>query len=328
MHLTNNQYLRYYSNNINDIAMHDLIAIYYKVRTCILRAAEDYFVHGENHRFYPNPPKMSDLDIISLSITAECLQIDSESLLWSKLKKDYSAAFPDLIHRATFNRRRKSLIDLIQVCMDRWAIALEEELSSDTLIIDSMPIATCRIVREKSSRAFRRVEYDEIQANKGFNAIFRGYYIGYKFHLITNENGVYKDFLLTPASTSDNQFLKELTMDDHHLSNRTMLGDRGYIGKPLQLKLFDDLGLKLDIPYRRNQKDFKEYSFEKKIKRKTIEVVFSQYCDEFVIRRNYAKRFRGLEVRISTKVAAKTFKQYWNMLNGNPINQTKHALAA
>lgn len=59
-----------------------------------------------------------------------------------------------------------------------------------------------------------------------------------------------------------------------------------------------------------------------------MEVIRSQYCDEYNIRQNYAKRFNGFEIRIINKVDAKTFKQYWNYLNGNPINQTKHALAA
>ena len=66
----------------------------------------------------------------------------------------------------------------------------------------------------------------------------------------------------------------------------------------------------------------------KKIINKTIELIFSQYCDEFNIKRNYVKRFDGLYSRIVTKVGAKTFKQMVNFINGKPINQTKHALAA
>ena len=52
---------------------------------------------------------MSDLEIITLSITSECLGIDSENLLWCKIKKDYSKYFPNLIHRTRYNARRKTL---------------------------------------------------------------------------------------------------------------------------------------------------------------------------------------------------------------------------
>ena len=123
-------------------------------------------------------------------------------------------------------------------------------------------------------------------------------------------------------------FLKLLSEDDNHLKDHTLLGDRGYIGKDVQLRLFNELGLSLEVPYRINQKDFKKYSSDKKLKRRTIEVIFSQYCDEFNIRKNYAKRFNGFDIRIITKIGAKTFKQYWNFIHGRPINQTKHALAA
>jgi hypothetical protein len=107
-----------------------------------------------------------------------------------------------------------------------------------------------------------------------------------------------------------------------------MLGDRGYIGQVVQLNLFEQLHLNLQVPYRRNQKDFTEYPWHLKIKRKTIETVFSQLCDEFMLKRNYAKSFSGVYARLVTKIAAKTFKQLWNFTHDNPINQTKHALVA
>jgi len=306
--------------------MHDLKSIYTKVFNTLKKEANDCFPNGENHRFYSNPPKMSDLSVVSLVITAECLQITSENLLWSKIKKDYPRLFPNLIHRVSFNRRRKALRGLILECTDCLAVKLVRE--DEEFIIDSIPVPTCRIIRENSSKACRRPELDEVMANKGFSAILGGYFIGYKIHLITATSGVYRDLLITSGNEHDSVFLKLLSKEDHHLKNRMLLGDRGYIGHQTQLRLFEELGLDLQVPYRRNQKDFKHYSTTLKVKRKAIEVVLSQYCDEYTIRCNYAKRFNGFEIRIISKIAAKTFKQYWNHLNGKPINQTKHALAA
>jgi len=326
MHLIDNQYLKRITTNQKDTDMHDLKTIYTKVFRTVKSVAKEYFVHGENHRFYPNPPRMSDLSIISLAITAECLQITSENLLWSKIKKDYPNLFPALVHRTTFNRRRKSLRNLILQCTEKMACLMVKE--DEVFIIDSIPIPTCKIIREKQSMACRRSEYDEVMANKGFNKIMGGYFIGYKMHLITTGTGVFRDLLITPGSVHDTVFLKMLSKEDEHLIKRELIADRGYIGIVTQLRLFEELELQLDVPYRRNQKDYKRYSTIRKLQRKTIEVVFSQYCDEFDIRGNYAKRFGGFEIRIISKIAAKTFKQYWNYLNGNPINQTKHALAA
>jgi hypothetical protein len=42
-------------------------------------------------------PRFSDLEVVALSLTAESLSIDSESLLFSKLASDYKTDFPNLI---------------------------------------------------------------------------------------------------------------------------------------------------------------------------------------------------------------------------------------
>lgn len=326
MHLFENQYFKNYSNHSKSTDMHDLKTIYTKVFKTLKSIAKDCFVYGENHRFYPNQPQMSDLAIVSLVITAESLQITSERLLWAKIQKDYPRMFPNLIHRASFNRRRKALRELFLCCTERLAAPMIDP--NESFIIDSIPLPTCKIIREKRSRACRRPEYDEVLANKGFNHILGGYFIGYKMHIITTESGVYRDLLLTSGSTHDSTFLKIIESKDEHLYGREMLADRGYIGKATQLRLFQEVGIQLEVPYRRNQKDYKRYDVLKKRKRKTIEVVFSQFCDAYTIRSNYAKRFNGFEIRIISKIATKTFKQYWNYLHGRPINRTKHSLAA
>ena len=308
--------------------MHDLKVIYHKVKQTLKKQAKEYFGKDGNIQFYPNPPKMTDLEVIALSITAECVQIDSENLLWSKLKKDYPNLITHLPHRTKFNKRRKRLVDILGLCLRNLSDEICNSVDSDTLIVDSMPIPICRLVRERTSTACRNTAVDEVVADKGKNVILGGWYIGYKFHLITTDKGVYRDLMVSSASVHDNYFLKVLSAEHDHLRGYEMLGDRGYIGKNIQLQLFEELDLTISVPYRRNQKDYVEYDYKKKIQRKTIEVCFSQFVDEFNIRRNYAKRFEGVFTRIITKVAAKTFKQFINLKNNKPINQTKHALAA
>lgn len=308
--------------------MHDLNAIYDKVRDCILFTSKQYFVNGENTRFYPRKPKMSDLEVICLSITAECTQIDSENLLWSKIQKDYPNMFKNLCHRTKFNKRRKLLNPVMSQILEATSALLHDHLGDTTLVIDSMPIPTCKLARERTSLACRDINKDEVLANKGKNIIMGGWFIGYKLHLITTLSGVYKDFMISSASVHDNTYLKFINEADTHLHNHNLLADRGYVGQAVQLSLFENYQINLKIPYKCNQKDFKKYPYDLKIQRKTIEVVFAQYCDEFRIKINYAKRFEGFFTRITTKICAKTFKQYINLINGRPINQTKHSLAA
>ena len=95
-------------------------------------------------------------------------------------------------------------------------------------------------------------------------------------------------------------------------SNCTVIGDRGYISAQVQLDLFETANIRLEVPYRCNQKEWKPTfpAFAKA--RKRIETLFSQLCDQFMIIRNYAKDTDGLFARIIGKISALTILQYIN----------------
>jgi hypothetical protein len=62
--------------------------------------------------------------------------------------------------------------------------------------------------------------------------------------------------------------------------------------------------------------------------RKRIETLFAQLCDQFMLKRNYAKTILGLSVRIHSKITSLTLLQYINSKNDKPINHLKYALAS
>ena len=140
MHIVEIQYLVDYSTNLKATAMHDLATIYGKVRNTIQSRTKNFFDGAGNTRTYPNPPKMSDLEVISLAITAECIEVTSENLLWYKLEKDYPDLFPQLIHRASFNRRKKSLREALLHCTEMLAAPMIDD--QEAFLIDSIPIPT------------------------------------------------------------------------------------------------------------------------------------------------------------------------------------------
>ena len=91
-------------------------------------------------------PRFSDLEVIALSLTAEKLSIDSESLLFSYLQ-DYKAEMPNLISRRQYNDRRKFTANLCEQIRKRIAQAIDGD--EDYFCIDSKPIPVCRIARAK-----------------------------------------------------------------------------------------------------------------------------------------------------------------------------------
>lgn len=323
MHFFDYQYLKVITTKQKDTIMHDLYPIYIKVRKQVKKHLKQYLVSGENTRKYSNPPKMSDVEIISLAISSECLGIDSDNLLYSKIKKDYSRKFKNLIHRTNYGVRKKRLRPWIERCMISWSKTIGHE--GEDFIIDSIPIPVCKICRAPRSTVCRKPT-DIIKAARSLDSTIRQYFVGYRLHMIVSESGVYQHFKLLPANEHDLNMLKILEYT--HLSDCILIGDKAYRSNPMQLKLFQHFNIELSSPYRINQKDYKDYPYDKAVKRKRIETCFSQYCDDLHLKRNYAKSFNGILTRVTTKIAAMTFKQYWNYLHGNKISHTKHSLAA
>ena len=71
--------------------------------------------------------------------------------------------------------------------------------------------------------------------------------------------------------------------------------------------------IKLQIPMRSNQKNYQKQKYTFRKSRKRIEILFSQLCDQFKIRNNYAKSFNGFKTRILSKITALTFIQFVNV---------------
>lgn len=103
-----------------------------------------------------------------------------------------------------------------------------------------------------------------------------------------------------------------------------LLGDKGYLSQTIQLDLFNEANIQLETPKRMNQKDYKPQFYPFKKYRKRIETLFSQLCDQFMIRRNYAKTFQGFKTRILAKIMTLTTIQYLNkFVFKRNINQLK-----
>ena len=258
-------------------------------------------------------PKMSDLEVLSLSLTAEYMGIDSESHLFRNLP----GYFTDKIERSVYNRRRRRLA----FYTDKIRLKLAETFNEfeDCFIIDSMPLEVCRLSRGKRSKICKEQVYS--LPDKGFCASQQMHYYGYKLHAVCSVNGVFQSIDLSAASVHDIHYLKDI---QSQIANCVLIGDKGYLSAETQLNLFESANIQLDTPKRKNQKDFKPQFYLYRKRRKRIETLFSQLCDQFKIRNNYAKSFNGFKTRIIAKITALTVIQYINkvIFNRN-INNLK-----
>lgn len=323
MHITEIQYLNRVNSHIKPIKhMHDLKANFLKMLGITNIILSDDLHEDGNLRFYPHKPKFADNHIIALSLCQECLGIDSENWFLAKLRSDYSNDFSNLVHITNYNKRRKKLAYWVGQVNSRLAAKLNE--GEDVFMVYSIPVSVCKLAREQQLRICR--SDFETAPDKGYSAVYKQYYIGYKLHLMIGMNGVYQSMEITKASVHDVHYLNEAKHSG--INSCLLLADKGYLSAPWQLDLFTSANIKLETLRRSNQKNFQPWPYLFKATRRRIEVVFSQLCDQMMLKRNYAKTFEGLRTRIMAKVAAVTVLQYINHLNGKPLNHIKHALAA
>jgi hypothetical protein len=266
-------------------------------------------------------PKFSDLEVIALSMTSEALSIDSENLLFVKLNTDYKSEFPNIISRRQYNDRRKQCFSLQKDVRER--IAKEIDKDEDVYTIDSKPFQVCKLSRMNRCKIGREDYFNA--PDFGYCASQETWYYGYKLHAVASINGVIHSFDMSKASVHDIRYLDDIRFE---LSNCTLIGDKAYLNKAVQLDLFSSANISLEVPMRENQNKYKPQFYLFKRVRKRIETVFSQLDDQFMMVRNYAKDITGLFSRILAKVSAMTILQYINkFINNQPIGQVKHALA-
>src|SRR5690606_32984969 len=86
-------------------------------------------------------PKLSDIEVIALVLTAEYLNIDSERELFRRLP----ASLFDQIERSVYNRRKRQLFFYIESLRQQMADQMTH--GEDHFLIDSMPLEVCKISR-------------------------------------------------------------------------------------------------------------------------------------------------------------------------------------
>lgn len=290
--------------------MSNIATNYYK----IVEVLSSLNIEHQNLPVAGRPKKMSDLEVVALSLTAEYMSIDSENNLFKKID---ASSIENLLERSQYNKRRKALFNFNETVRQKLAACFLE--FEDCYVIDSMPLEICKFARHLRIKICRE-DFNTAPA-KGYCASQASWYYGYKLHGVCSVSGVFHSLDITKANVHDIQMLKDVK---HQISDCVLLGDKGYLSSSQQLDLFETANIKLETPMRKNQKEYVKQPYIFRKSRKRIETLFSQLCDQFMIRRNYAKSFRGFKTRILAKITAMTIIQYINkFIFDRPINNIK-----
>ena len=121
--------------------MYNLQLKFEKILSIVKRNLSDVLDENGNLKKTGPKPKFSDAEVIALSLLSESLMFDSENYLFTFLRQ-YKEAFPNLIDRSGYNRRRRRLNVLTQKV---WrSLARQMACGETTFVIDSMPIRICK----------------------------------------------------------------------------------------------------------------------------------------------------------------------------------------
>ena len=273
--------------------MEDLILISYVM---IDELYKQYAPQEVTKRKNVSKVKLSDSEIITISICGELAGIDSENSWYNFVKKNYRYLFPDLCCRSKFNRKRRDLLQVTELIREK-LFRFFNVGSHDYYIVDSLPLEVCKFGRAHFCRSFK-----SDGANYGKCPSKKETYFGFKVHALITLDGFITAFDITPASTDDREGLRDLMGEQYSLS---VIGDKGYVGEQLREDMEYQniclLALKRNNSKIRWSKPFRQMIFKF---RRRVETVFSQLSQQLNAERVLAKTFRGLCTRLVNKILA------------------------
>ena len=151
----------------------------------------------------------------------------------------YKSEFPRLISYNRFVELKSRALPYMLLLIQWFTYQTQK---TGIAYIDSSSLAVCHFKRIKSHRVFK--DFAELGKST------KGWFLGFKLHLVINEKGQLHGIEITPGNVDDRVPVPKLTKDLIGL----LLADRGYIKQPLFAELYNR-GLKLVTNLRRNMKN-------------------------------------------------------------------------
>ncbi|MDE6253342.1 MAG: IS982 family transposase [Lachnospiraceae bacterium] len=286
--------LKFQNNNTTFIANFEdfILTVYVVIDDLYHQSAPSEVIH----RRHVLDAKLSDSEIITISLCGELAGIDSENAWFSFVKKNYHHLFPQLCSRSRFNRTRRALMQTTDLLRQKMIYEFPIPISP-YFIIDSFPLAVCKFGRARYCRAFcgYGADYGKCPSKKET-------YFGYKVYALITLEGYITTFEITPASTDDREGLRDIV---ENRSGLVILGDKGYVGENLSREMKEQgiclMALKLSNSKTDWSKSVRQLIFKQ---RRRIETVFSQLSEQLNAEKVPAKSFQGLCNRLVNKILA------------------------
>lgn len=228
-------------------------------------------------------PRFTDSEVITLALLQGALQVATLKQTYRMVAHNWRAAFPHLPCYAEWLRRLHQLTTHVGLLLEASSAA---DATLALHLIDSKPLPLCHPLRHGRVRLLR-------EDGARFGKTSKGWFFGFKLHVLRHISGRIRNIVLTPAATDDRDpALALMEAADGGIT----LGDMGYRGAPPARLLAQAAEMLL-----LTRASAPDHKFLLSQVRQGIETSFSQLWHQF-IDRIFSRSWNGLWMSVKLKV--------------------------
>jgi hypothetical protein len=248
-------------------------------------------------------PTFSDSELLTLMLAIDFFEFTSERRFVAFLRANYLALFPQLLDQSQYNRRARSLRDLLNALREDWATELGVQFERHFLL-DTTPVIAVGYRRDKRHSDFRG------SAAYGYCAARQWHYFGYKLVMLTTLDGTPYAFELVPATTDERDAADEIL--DTLPPDSNAWSDKGFIDAEWQAD-WAEHAVHVWTTKRKNQKAQNPPEFDRLLNRvrERIEGAFDILKEGGrSVEHTLARTVDGLCTRVIAKIAGGILRLY------------------
>lgn len=258
------------------------------------------------------PPRISDAELIVLSVMETLLGFTSERHFIRYARKHLSSMFPSIPQQPGYNKRQRHLTAVMQQVMTYLATTTGL-LDDDIWVVDSTPVECGR-----SRETVKRSDLAGL-AEYGYCASHSRFFWGMRLHLISTLHGLPVGYAVTGAKADERQMLLSM-LDAVPVAvpaGQVIMADKGYNGAWLEDEL-NNGGVELIRPARKGETPRPGRQFLKPL-RQRIESVFDTLKGQLGLEQHGGRTISGVISRVMRRLLALTAVIWHNHTTGQPV---------
>jgi hypothetical protein len=195
--------------------------------------------HPQQARWRRSPnrsPRFTDAEVITIALLPNCFGCSTLKRAYKLVRDNWRSAFPQLVSYKQWVARLHQLSGLVGQLVG--AVPLKPAEADNFYLMDSKPIPVCHPVRHGRARLLR-------EDGAYFGKTSKGWFFGFKLHLLIAERGHVLGAILTPANCDDRDPALALCWA---VEGGAVLADLGYRGEGVAAGLAQEAEVLLLTP--------------------------------------------------------------------------------